>query len=173
MYGTETVRKTGTSHTWSNLNNVQRILLEMKAIHLFCLRPEADSWVLPPQTPEAAPPLNNKKNISFRQGCGSGSAYLGKLGPDPRRRQNSEAVQAQNGEVEGLKTIGHRNTLMKSRISITIHIQVKSLIRIRFTGMRIHNPDFRYLNTGTYWLLKQNKTTAERWIDRVPHTDSV
>ncbi len=72
----------------------------MKAIHLFCLRPEADSWVLPPQTHEAAPPLNNNKNISFRQGCGSGSAYLGKLGPDPRQRENSETVQAQNGAVE-------------------------------------------------------------------------
>ncbi len=137
----------------------------MKAINLFCLRPEADWWLLPHQTPEVAPPLNNKKtwsderNINFRQGCGSESADLGFClllvlsfsnievyrtvhfrGPDPRQRQNSEALQAQNGAVEGLKTIGHRNTLMKSRISITIHIQVKSLIRI-------HNPDFRYLNT--------------------------
>jgi hypothetical protein len=39
------------------------------------------------------------------------------------------AVEAQNGAMENLKTIGHRNTLMKSRISITIQIKVKSRIR--------------------------------------------
>jgi hypothetical protein len=110
MYGTVRKRYAKQKHRIPGVIltiNVQRIQLDMKAIYLFCLRPEADSWVLPPQTPEVAPPLNNKKtwsderNICFRQGCGSGSANFGSLDPDPHRSQNLEAVEAQNGAVEG------------------------------------------------------------------------
>jgi hypothetical protein len=52
----------------------------MKGINLFCLRPEADSWVLSPQTPEVAPPLNSKK----KQGQMKETLVLGRVAdPDP------------------------------------------------------------------------------------------
>jgi hypothetical protein len=68
--------------------------------------------------------------------------YRYRLKMEPWRAVNAYngGVEAQNGAVEGLKTSGHGNTLMRSRIRITIHIKKKSLIRI-------HNPDFRYLDT--------------------------